>query len=239
MTPTRRWSALAVLVIVAVLAAGWFLLVVPKRTEASEIRIQTETQQESNSRLRQQLSVLKAQQADLPAQLARLSVLRRQIPDNPALPDLVRSLTSAAAEVGVSLDTISPAAPVAVVVPVPLVPVAPTTTEGATDTSTGTSDPDTAVPPAPVPAVAPTPALYQVPIALTITGSYFELEQYVNKLEGLKRSFLVTGFTLGQPTGEAAAGSDVTISLQGRVFLNPPAATTAPTTPVAPAATSQ
>ena len=33
-----------------------------------------------------------------------------------------------------------------------------------------------------------------------MTGSYFELEQFLNKLEGLKRSFLVTGFTLGRPS---------------------------------------
>ena len=82
----------------------------------------------------------------------------------------------------------------------------------------------------------PETALYQVPLTLNVTGSYFELEQFVNKLEGLKRSLLVTGFTLGAPkAGDTAPGS-LGLTLEARVFLAPPAAATASTTtPVAPA----
>ena len=42
-----------------------------------------------------------------------------------------------------------------------------------------------------------TRTLYQVPLTVNVTGSYFELEQFLNKLENLRRSFLVSGFTLG------------------------------------------
>ena len=35
-----------------------------------------------------------------------------------------------------------------------------------------------------------------LPLSLEITGSYFEVEQFINKLEGMQRTFLVTGFTL-------------------------------------------
>ena len=223
MSVTRKWSLLAALLALVVLAAGWFLLISPKRSEAAALREQTVSQEDANARLVQQLEVLKAQQAELPEQRARLAVMRTQIPDNPALPTLIRDLTSAGRTVGVSIDTMAPAIPEPVAVAQPVVPVATTTdSTGATTTT---------------PAAPPAPALFQVPLTLNVTGSYFELEQFINKLEGLKRSLLVSGFTLtpasgGSTDGDSAdagapARGDLTLALQGRVFLSP--ASTAPT----------
>lgn len=224
MSVTRKWSLLAAVLVLAVLAAGWFLLIAPKRTEAAGLREQTASQVDANARLLQQLAVLKAQQAELPQQRAKLAVMRTQIPDNPALPRLIRDLTTAGRKVGVTIDTMAPAVPVPAVAPV-----------GA---------------PAAAPAAPAAAALYQVPLTLNVTGSYFELEQFVNKLEGLKRSFLVTGFTLSEasgsgsaeaPTSGGPAPGDLTLALQGRVYLAP--ATAAPAaaqpTPAASPATGQ
>jgi Tfp pilus assembly protein PilO len=73
--------------------------------------------------------------------------------------------------------------------------------------------------------------LYAVPITVKTTGTYFEMEQFLNKLEGLRRSFLVTGFTLKSTEGGSADGSSLSGSLdlqiQGRVFLSPAAAAAA------------
>jgi len=182
--------------------------------------------------------VLKAQQAELPKKRAELAVMRTQIPDNPALPTLIRDLTAAGRKVGASIDSMAPALPVPAVAAAPAVATAETT---GTAESTGEEGTTPAAPAAP-----PAPSLYQVPLTLNVSGSYFELEQFINKLEGLKRSFLVTGFPLSPATGgDAAAAStstepnapapgDLTLALQGRVFLAP---TTAPAT--APAATTQ
>lgn len=251
MSVTRKWSLMAAVLVLAILAAGWFLLVSPKRSEAAGLHEQTLSQEEANSRLLQQLEVLKAQQAELPQQRAKLAVMRTQIPDNPALPTLIRDLTSAGRKVGVSIDTLSPAAPVAVVSALqPAVPVATETTAstesaGTTETAGAT---DTT---APAPAAAPpAPSLFQVPLTLNVTGSYFELEQFVNKLEGLKRSFLVSGFTLapaagadtsgGAPEANAPAPGDLTLAVTGRVFLAPPAPAATATQPsAAPAAPAQ
>jgi type IV pilus assembly protein PilO len=204
MTVTRKWSFLALLLVVAIFAAGWFLLISPKRGEAADLKSQTASQEEANSRLEQKLQVLVAQQEELPRQRARLAQIRTQIPDNPALPALIRDLTSAGRKVGASIDAMSPALPTALA-PAAQVPVA-----------SGTE----ATPAAPAAA-----ALYQVPLTLEVSGSYFELEQFVNKLEGLKRAYLVTGFTLGEGEGDAEGGTagDLKLSLQGRVFLSPPA----------------
>ena len=38
MSMTRRWSLLTAVVIVGILAAGWFLLVSPKRSDAADLR---------------------------------------------------------------------------------------------------------------------------------------------------------------------------------------------------------
>ena len=66
MSVTRKWSLLAAVLVLAIVAAGWFLLISPKRGEAAALRADTVTQEEANQRLLQQLEVLKAQQADLP-----------------------------------------------------------------------------------------------------------------------------------------------------------------------------
>jgi len=263
MSVTRKWSLLAAVLVLAIVAAGWFLLISPKRGEAAALRADTVTQEEANERLLQQLEVLKAQQADLPRQRAKLAVLSTQIPDNPALPTLIRDLTKAGRKVGVSIDTMAPAVPVPVAAAQPVVPVATApapadgtesteATEGtaATDgaaATDGTAAADGTAAPAPV-AAPPAPSLFQVPLTLNVSGSYFELEQFINKLEGLKRSLLVTGFTLA-PAPEAAEGAaagpapgDLTLVLQGRVFLSPPGAldaTTSTPTPAVSTATGQ
>jgi Tfp pilus assembly protein PilO len=229
MTATRKWAALSVLLVAAIFAASWFLLIGPKRSDAAALRSDTVAQDAKNQELIQQLEVLKAQAQDLPKQEAFLAQIRRQLPDNPALPTLIRNLTSAAGKSGVELTSLTPELPVAVIAPVVAVAPAPTTT-----TAEGDQPSDA---PAQV-AAPPAPSLYQVSITLKTSGSYFETEQFLNKLEGLKRSFLVTGFTL--KSGTPAPGTSTNLldlQIQGRVFLSPAAATTAASA-TAPAVTS-
>jgi hypothetical protein len=134
--------------------------------------------------------------------------------------------------------------PVALAAPV-TAPVAPTTTTDTSSTeSTSTeesgSPADSAAPASAAPtAPAAQPALlYQVPLTLNVTGSYFELEQFINKLEGFKRSLLVTGFTVGEPSSPDAAEGDLGLVLTGRVFMSPPVADAAATTPIQPTTTA-
>ncbi|MGH8892087.1 MAG: type 4a pilus biogenesis protein PilO [Actinomycetes bacterium] len=229
MTVTRKWSLLAAVLVLAILVAGWFLLIAPKRGDAAVLRDQTVSQKEANARLVQQLEVLQAQQAELPRQRALLAVMRTQIPNNPALPTLIRDLTAAGRKVGVSLDTLTPSVPVAAVAAQPTAASPAAESGESSEGATGTT-----------PAATAASTLYQVPLTLNVTGSYFELEQFINKLEGLKRSFLVNGFTVAEATGEDASEGDLGLTLQGRVFLSPPApAATTPTTPVASAPAAQ
>jgi Tfp pilus assembly protein PilO len=250
MSMTRRWSLLTAVLIVGILAASWFLLVSPKRSDASALSAKATKQQASNDALVQQLNELKAQSLDLPKQKAKLAVMRKQIPDNPALPTLIRDLTAAGKRVGVTVVSMKPGPPVAAAVTVPVAaPVAPAggTDATATDTTATTDTTSTtangATPTAAAPVAAP---LYLVPLQLDITGSYFEVEQFINKLEGIQRTFLVTGFTLKPgssvstttttTTTTTGTTDGLTLSLTGQVFLAPNVASTTSTPAAAPVA---
>ena len=243
MTVTRKWSLLAAVLVVAIFAGGWFLLIAPKRAEATKLEGKTVSQEDANARLRQQIQVLQAQMEDLPAQRARLAGIKKQLPDNPALPTLIRNLTAAGRDVGASVDAMTPALPEAVVqevVPVAVATPSPASGSDTTET-TGSAPADTtstgATTTTAAAAAPPAAVLYQVPLTVKVTGSYFELEQFVNKLEGLRRSFLVTGFTIGEPTDNNSGSGDLEISVTGRVFLTQPGTVTAPTTPAPVAST--
>lgn len=217
MTRTRQWTVGTALLVVLMLVAGWFLLISPKRSDAADLQTQTTAQMAQNASLQNQIAVLQSQAKNLPAQQAELAAIRQHLPDNPALPGLVRSLTDAAAKSGVTLVSLAPSTPAAA-------PAAKTTAPAA---GTGQS--------AAAAAAAVGATLQMVPIVVTVTGSYYDTEQFLNKVEGLTRSFLVTGFSVAPAESQAASGTatgDLTMAIQGRVFYTP-AAAAAPTTATA------
>src|SRR3954471_10072321 len=112
MNKTRQWSMLTAVACLAILAAGWFLVVKPQRSHAASLRTQTASVKTSNGQLQSQVNQLKQQQKDLPAQQKLLAQIATKIPDNPALPALIRQLSSAAEGAGVDLVSLSPGAPV-------------------------------------------------------------------------------------------------------------------------------
>ena len=95
--------ALTGVVVLAVLAAGWLLLVSPQRAEAADAaRADRGPAATANATLRDQ-AALAPQAEDLPAQRAQLAAVPRKIPDNPALPALLRALTGQRRDAGVEL----------------------------------------------------------------------------------------------------------------------------------------
>lgn len=222
MTRTRQWTVGTALLVVLMLVAGWFLLISPKRSEAADLQAQTTAQMAQNASLQNQIAVLQSQAKNLPAQQAELAAIRQHLPDNPALPGLVRSLTDAATKSGVTLVSLAPSTPTAA-------PAAKTTTpSGTTAPATGTGQSAAAAA-----AAAAGATLTMVPIAVTVTGSYYDTELFLNKVEGLTRSFLVTGFTVAPAESQASSATgDLTTVIQGRVFYTP-AAAAAPTTATA------
>lgn len=230
MDKLKQCIAFAVLGVVVVMAAGWFLLISPKRGEASDLALQATEKQSSNQQLQTRLALLKSQAKGLPAQQAKLAVVAAKIPDNPALPALIRALDAAATSTDVELVSLSPSAPAAVTAAPATAPVvAPAA--GA---------------PVGVPVAAAPAALQQIALSLNVVGGYFQVEQFLNRLENLQRAFKVNGFTLAPganplkvSTSAASTtqpGKTLTAAITGQVFLVPTAVAAAPITPVAPAA---
>lgn len=212
----RQWTMFTVLAVVVVLVAGWMIAIKPQRSNAADLRSQAEQAVSGNDQLRNQLGVLKAQAKDLPKQQARLAAIDKKIPDNPALPSLIRTLSDAADGAGVDLVSLAPALPVAVAATAPTAPAKATAGKPA------------------VPAALP---LQQVPVTLSVTGTYFNVEQFVSNLESLERAMIIDGWSLapgggkGAKAGAPGATDQLTAQIKARVFMAPaPAApVTAPT----------
>ena len=224
MEKMRQWSVLTGLGVVGVLAAGWFLLVSPQHAHANDLRTQAASVQQTTAGLETQIGQLTAQQKGVAAQQRTLAHIATQIPDNPALPTLIRQLSAAAHDAGVTLVSLSPGQPAPVTAAV-------TSTTGA-------------------PA-----ALTQIPVAIQVTGSYFNVESFFRAVEHLDRAMMATGFTLtpngggsgapasaGTGSGSAdaanAAPGALNAQIQAVVFMSPEAVAataTAPLTPTAPA----
>src|SRR5437763_5636105 len=147
MEKMKQWSMLTALGVVGVMAAGWFLLVSPQHAHAKDLRTQAQGVQATTNSLDQQIQQLKEQQKGVAAQQRTLAHIATQIPDNPALPTLIRQLSAAAHDSGVTLVSLAPAQPTVV-----------------TPAVAATGTPTTAA------AAAP---LAQIQMTLQVTGSYF------------------------------------------------------------------
>lgn len=219
----RQWVVLTVVAVLAVLAAGWFLLISPVRAQVADLGAQTQEQHQAGDALRTQLDVLRAQAAQLPAEQAKLAAVRTKIPDGLQMPALLATLTATAGSAGVDLVSVVPGAVTPVVAPV---------TAGATVR---------------LPSAGSTPAagLSSATVATTVVGSYAQVEQFLDGLEQLPRAYKVTAVTLAPGADPVKPASDPTLADSGRslsavvnglVYLDParqePAGTTPATTPI-------
>lgn len=212
----KKWYAAAALASVVVLVAGWLLLVSPQRATADDIAAQADSQLASNQVSQAKIDALKLQYQNLPSLQAELAVVGSHIPQAANLPSLLRTLSQAAVTAGVTLSTVTPSNPV------PL-----------TGTSSGGPG-----------GLAAPGGVNVIPVVLQITGPFANTRLFLASLEGMPRSFLVTGLTVARGTaGASATGTPAPGSLSstitGRVFAaNPglPAVATV-TTPTVPTTT--
>ena len=241
MDKMKQWVALTVVGVLAIVVGGWMLLISPKKSEASDLKTQAEQVQTSNRGLEVQLATLKAQQKQMPQFQAKLAQLSAKIPNNPALPGLIRALSAAADDAGVELVTVAPSVPTAYQpAAAPAQVVAPTAKSGSTTSA-----------PAQPRAAAPATLLQVINLNLNVAGGYFETEQFFDKLEKLTRAFKVTSFSMapganpvkpvagtGGTTAPTSAtnldGSSLLTTIAASVYMSTPAAATAPAV-VAPA----
>jgi Tfp pilus assembly protein PilO len=192
MTKMRQWSILTVVAVIIVFAAGWFLLVKPQNSKASDLRSQALTQEQQNAVLQSQIATLQSEEKSLPEQQAELRKFSTQVPENAAEPTIIRQLSAAAAGAGVDLVSMTPGTPAAVVSPTVTEP-APTDPTAATGTTSLTG-------------ATAAGGLTQLPISIGITGTFPNVESFFQSLETLPRALLVSSWSLC-PTGPSAAAA--------------------------------
>jgi type IV pilus assembly protein PilO len=214
----RQWIALTVVAVLVIVVGSWFLLISPKRSEASDVRQQADSQVSANKALIGQISMLKAQAKSLPQKQAKLAAVAAKIPDNPALPSLIRALTAAADDAGVELISLAPAPPVAAVDP----------TAATTATVSSGTTPAKTPPAGSAAAAAAAGTLQSINVSLNVAGGYFQIEQFLDGIESLSRAMRVGSLTLApgsNPLKPLAAtqvpglSSTLTGSIQATVFM--------------------
>lgn len=199
MNRSQRVSAGAAAVVLLALIAGWVLLISPQRAHASKLRGEAATQEQANLDLQSAIKTRTVQAKDVIAQQARIAAIQQQIPDTISLATYVRLLTGAAVAAHVDLKSIAPSSPTLVTLAKATAPAAPAPAASASPAPAATA-------PAPVAATA-TSALTGVAVQLQISGGYFEIQQFMAKLQALPRVTDVTSLTLAPGGAAAQAGS--------------------------------
>ena len=183
MDATRRYTAIAAAAVLAVLAAGWFLLVSPERGQVHDLRTAADEQAAQAGTLTTQLATLRSQARALPAQRDRLAAVAAKIPAGEAVPALLRALSDAAAASGARLVSVTPGAPAA------------------------------AQPPATGAAAPRPGALQVLPVTINAYGDFAQLQGYLAAVEELPRALRVTNLSVApgaDPGAPPAAGDDPT-----------------------------
>lgn len=214
MTAKRQWTLLTALACLVVLVAGYMLLVRPQHSKAASIKAQTSGVQSQITTLRSQLARLTEESRDLAGQQAALYRIAQQLPTDPQMPTLLRKLDQSAGVTGVELVNVAPGNPTV---------ATPTVATGAAG---GTAA--SAAPVAKGVTGAPIAGLAQIPVVLTVSGDYFQMERFLDSLEGLQRSMLVNSFTLAYAKTTATSGGStatvgkgpISATINAQVFLS-------------------
>lgn len=196
---TSRWSIGTALLCVVLLAASWFLLISPRRAEAADLTQQASSVNAQIGTMQQQLARLRDEYAGLAQQKDELKAIQAQLPPDADVAGLVRDLQDFAGTAGVTLQSITPGTPVVLA-------------------ADGSPDPS---------ATATTGSVISVPLALAVSGQYFEDSLYLKYLQTqMTRSVLITGLS----TTPATASETTTGATPTATSTPTPSATAATTT---------
>jgi Tfp pilus assembly protein PilO len=214
--------------VVAVLVVVF--LIVPKSSAVRDTNTKVDAARQQQSVLEGQLAQLKDTASRAKQYRKQLQTLEAQVPPTADLPGLIRLLNSTADQSAVDFISIAPgqqavAAPggglsvTGPVAPTPSVSpsVSPSPSPSASPTTSVTGTTGT------VPGAAPTSAMSvsQVPITITVQGTFFAVDEYLFRLETLPRASKVTNLSLAPlATGTATEGvsPELTLTIQVNFF---------------------
>jgi Tfp pilus assembly protein PilO len=166
----------------AVLLLWYVVLWGPQGSTLSKAKKRASAATAQRETLRDQLNRLQQSRRDQPLKQAQLETLRVAIPDDPNLAQLILDTNDAASRSGVDFLSITPTPP-------------------GTAAAQGTTTPSAAG-----------GAVSSIRISMSVTGGYFQVLDFVNRLNRLPRIVVVDALTI------ANSATGLQVSLQERMF---------------------
>ena len=220
----RLWKIVAIMLMVGIAAAGYFLGVEPQLAAARTADEQREAVEMQNEASRLAITRLVEEEKDLPTLQAKLSELQRAIPLDAGVPAFFDDLSGLAAKAGVSISslTVAPAVPYAAplsAAPAPAPVPDAAATDGGEPAAAG-SVPAVETTVAPVAITNPlitSENMILIPITVGATGTYAQVLDFVNGLQTGPRLFLVQKFSSVSTSG--AEAGQVTGTATGYIYV--------------------
>jgi type IV pilus assembly protein PilO len=103
----RLWMITGAALVAVLVAATWFLAVNPQRVEAADLEIRTADAQAQADDLRNRITKLTADKADLPALTKALQAKQAALPADSGVPAFLRQLQATGTKVGVDISGIA------------------------------------------------------------------------------------------------------------------------------------
>jgi Tfp pilus assembly protein PilO len=188
----RKVIVAAIGAVLGVSGLWYALLWSPQASALSKAKARTATAVAKQADLALQLRGLQKAKLTLPDSEQRLSRLATAIPDSPGEADLIDDVNAAAKAAGVDFLTMTPQAPA----------VAGKTASAATSKKQAA------------------PGVEDLTLSITAQGSYFQLTDFMNKLNAMPRLMVIDGVAL---TGQ----DKMTLQVNGRTFLHATSTATA------------
>jgi Tfp pilus assembly protein PilO len=221
----RRAVGIGALVSVLIVVLWYMFLWSPTNGDIQDAKDRQETAQTQAAQLRAEIKRLKAAQDNEAAQTARLTQLKEGIPDVPRLAEFLLETNDAAVRAGIDFISVAPSPPA---------PAAPAAAAATTAT--------TGAPAAGGAAAAPA----EIRISLQIQGGYYQVLDFLNRLDQLPRIVVTDTLTVTSDNT-----SRLSVTLGARMFTRsippgfagstpttaPVGATTTTTVPGAPTTT--
>lgn len=226
----RTWLIGGVIASLLLALIGWMVVVSPRMQAVAQTREEAVELDSQSLIVMGQVRTLQQQAKELPEQIAALERIQQRIPSAVDVPALLRDIQSAARMHNVKVDSLTPGE----------LTVFSTMTEGTTTGSATSSSGDPVATPdstAPAPQASPSEmgqgslpegvGLSYVPINITATGNFNNLQAFTDSIEQLQRAYLVTGVKLARSQGTTAATTTTTsatsdqlaMTLDTRVFV--------------------
>ncbi|UXN20523.1 hypothetical protein N8D77_10095 [Curtobacterium flaccumfaciens] len=225
MTRNRLNMLLAVVAMVVVALAGFFLGVQPHLAQAASDRTDQVSVDATNRTTAAELARLKDRAKSLPAMKAELAELTTSVPSSANMSSFYGAVDGVAARAGVKVSAITTSDALAYTAPVAASTAAGTEDSSASATDEATPEPtaaSTGAATAPVtdPAIS-APNFSAIPVSVSVDGSFDQALSFVGGMQDGARLFLVTtvSSSISQDSTDPAAAAATTWTFGGYVYV--------------------